>query len=143
MEASRGQKPKERNPGRGSHRLAQSVFPLQVPEHILGAVGPVLLLQVPQEYPGGYRERRSRGGGSLSRHPHPQPLSSWSPQSPRLDYLRPQLLPGLYSWLFPPPNSESRTLQLLGATAPSGDGRGTGGKGNLRENEKTLPEHRS
>lgn len=53
-------------PGEGPHRLAQPVLPLQVPKHILGAVGPVLLLQVLEEDPGGYGRRKHRGG-SLSR----------------------------------------------------------------------------
>lgn len=77
MAASRGQYPRliegvprEGILGEGPHRLAQSVFLLQIPEHILGAVRPVLLLQVPQEDPWGYRERRGRGGGvPLGRHP--------------------------------------------------------------------------
>lgn len=106
--------------GKGPHRLAQPVFPLQVPKHILGAVGPVLLLQVPQEDPGGCRERRQ---GRKSLEP-PHPLPSGSPQRQRPSYLQPQLPPDLYSWPLPPPNSESRTLRLLGATAPSGDGKG-------------------
>lgn len=145
MAASRGQYPRliegvprEGILGEGPHRLAQSVFLLQIPEHILGAVRPVLLLQVPQEDPWGYRERRGRGGGFRSVDTPPHPLSSRSSQRPRPGYLPPQLPLGLYSWPFPPPNSESRTLQLFGATAPSGDERGgphalTGGKGSLEE----------
>lgn len=108
--------------GRGCpHRLAQSVFPLQVPEHVLGAVGPILLLQVFQQDPGGYGKRRGSGVGGPSTDPCPP-----SPRSSRGQsrYLPPRLPPGLYSWFFPPPNSESRKLQLLGATAPSGHGLG-------------------
>lgn len=79
MAASRGQYPRliqavprEGILGEGPHRFAQPVFPLQIPEHILGAVGPVLLLQVPQEDPGGYRKRRGRGGRvPLGRYPSP------------------------------------------------------------------------
>lgn len=78
MAASRGQYPRliegvprEGILGEGPHRLAQSVFLLQIPEHILGAVRPVLLLQVPQEDPWGYRERRGRGGGGSARSTPP------------------------------------------------------------------------
>lgn len=48
----------------GSHRLAQSMFLLQVPEHVLGAVRPVLFLQVPQDGPWGC-EKRGRSWGHL------------------------------------------------------------------------------
>lgn len=56
----------------GSHRLAQSMFLLQVPEHVLGAVGPVLFLQVPQDDTRGCR-RRGRIWGSPPT-PSPTPL---------------------------------------------------------------------
>lgn len=64
-----------------SHRLAQSMLLLQVSEHVLGAVGPVLFLQVPQDDPGGCGRRGGRPG-----HPRPpRPLPSralWAPPLP-------------------------------------------------------------
>lgn len=70
--------PRGGTPGAGPHRFAQPVFPLQVPKHILGAVGPVLLLQVLQEDPGGYG-RRHRGGVT---QPTPAPLTRSPPGLP-------------------------------------------------------------
>lgn len=71
--------PRGGTPGAGPHRFAQPVFPLQVPKHILGAVGPVLLLQVLQQDPGGYGRRRHRGGVT---QPTPGPLTRSPPGLP-------------------------------------------------------------
>lgn len=53
--APRPVRPSQAQPGpaRPAHRLAQPVLPLQVPENVLGAVGAVLLPQVPQQDGGG------------------------------------------------------------------------------------------
>lgn len=102
MAASRGQDPKRVGgvprrgiPGEGPHRLAQSVFPLQVPEHVLGAVGPVLLLQVPQENAGGYRGRRQGRRHSAEPSPAPRPRVSparTAPSPPAAASARPLLI---------------------------------------------------
>lgn len=153
MAAPRGQHPglirgapKGGVPGEGPHRLAQSVFPLQVPEHVLGAVGSVLLLQVPQEDPRGYEDTR-QGWESpsqrLSRSPRPRLPRAHRPRSPpAAASARPLLM------AFPAANSESRTLLSLEATATSGDERGgpqavIGGRGRLREARNDLPGRRS
>lgn len=142
MAASRGQHPRRIPgaprggiPGEGPHRLAQSVLPLQVPEHVLGAVGPVLVLQVPQEDPGGYEETGQRWESlnrPLARPPPGSPPRPRSRLPPAAASARPLLM------AFPAASSENRTLQLLGATAASGDEKGgpqkvIGGRGSLRE----------
>lgn len=104
------------------------MFPLQVPEHVLGAVRPVLLLQVLQEDGGGCGGRRRRAGRQpASNSSFAASQASRGTPSPR--YLPPPPRLGLYSWL-PAATTENRTCWLLGATLlPGARSRGRASSG--------------
>lgn len=94
------------------------MFLLQVPEHVLGAVGPVLFLEVPQDDPGGCGKRGKRWGHLRPSLALPSRVLRTLPLPPAAASAR------LLLMSFPATKLESCTGQLLWETPPSGEGAG-------------------